>query len=102
MELKKIGILSLAKIAGLFGVLYGLISGILISIIYSKAGSIPGLAEQLGMINQLGYSSLIILPILYGIIYFLVGIITAFIYNLLAKKVGGIELSLEERKKKKR
>ena len=34
MELKKIKVLSLAKIAGLFGVVYVLLSGIFVSIIY--------------------------------------------------------------------
>lgn len=102
MELKRVGIMSLAKIAGLIGVIYGLVSGLLFSIIYSKAGSIPGLTEQLGMISSLGYSSIIVLPILNGIIYFIAGVVIAFIYNLLAKKVGGIELTLEKKKRKKK
>tara|TARA_Y100000310_G_C20658260_1_gene803204 strand:- start:1269 stop:1580 length:312 start_codon:yes stop_codon:yes gene_type:complete len=102
MELKKIGILSLGKIAGLFGVIYGLISGILFLIILSRANQIPGLTEQLGFIAQLGNSSIIVLPILNGIIYFLVGIIAAFLYNLIAKKIGGIELELDEKKPRKK
>jgi len=100
MELKKIGVLSLAKIAGLFGVIYGLISGILVTILYAQAVKVPEIASQLGVINQLGYSSIIVLPLLYGILYFLAGIVTAFIYNLLAKYVGGIELEFKEKKKK--
>jgi len=100
MELKKIGILSIGKIASLFGIIYGLLAGIIFSIIYSRAGDIPGITEQLGLIAQLGYSSIIVLPILYGIVYFIVGIITAFIYNFLASKVGGINLEFEDKKKK--
>jgi len=99
MELKKIGILSLGKIAGLFGVIYGLLAGILVSVVYAKLEAFPQMTEQLGLISQLGYSSIIILPILYGIIYFISGIVTAFIYNLLAGWIGGIELELRKQKK---
>ncbi len=66
MELKRIGVLSLGKIAGLFGVTYGLLIGILLSVIYARAGDIPGIAEQLSILNQIGYSSIIILPLIYG------------------------------------
>lgn len=95
MRLKRIGVLSLAKIAGLFGVIYGLLLGILISIVVSAIGSVPGAAQQLGAMVQLGYSSLIIFPILYGVIYFVVGIVTAAIYNFLAGKIGGVEVELK-------
>ena len=101
MELKKIKILSLAKIAGLFGVIYGLLSGIFVSIIYAGKGSIPGLTEELGVVvNQLGYFSLIILPVLNGAIYFLAGMIIAFLYNLIAKNISGIQIELVDKKKK--
>ena len=105
MELKKVGILSLAKIAGLFGVLYGIISGILVSIAYSKAGALASLGQQLpATVTALGYKSLIVFPILNGIAYFIAGIVIAFIYNLLADWIGGVKLTLveikEEHKKK--
>ena len=96
MELKKIKIMSLAKIAGLFGIIYGLLSGIVFSLVYSKADTIAGLSEQLGIISQLGYSSIIVLPILNGVIYFIAGIVLAFVYNILAKKFGGVELEFKK------
>jgi len=91
MELKKIGVLSLAKIAGLFGVIYGFVSGILIVIIVSK---VPTVAEQLGIVSQWGAKSIIILPIINGATYFIAGIILAFIYNLITSWVGGIKVDL--------
>lgn len=94
-EILKVRVLTLAKIAGLFGIIYGLVAGILVSIIYSQAGSIPQLSQQLGTISQLGYSSLIVLPILYGVGYFLVGAVTALIYNLLSKHIGGVKITLK-------
>lgn len=93
MEVKKIGLLSLAKIAGLFGVVYGLISGILIAIVVSK---VPLLAEQLGLVSQWGAKSIIILPVINGAAYFIAGIVLAFIYNLLASWIGGIKVELSK------
>ena len=78
-----------------------MISGILISILLSKAELIPGLTEQLGLVSTLGYKSIIVFPILNGILYFIVGIILAFIYNLLASWIGGINLEFKEAGKKK-
>jgi len=101
MELKKIGILSAAKIAGLLGVIYGLISGILVSFIYSKSDLLASLGTQLPTtITTLGYKSIIVLPVLNGIIYFIAGIVLAFIYNILASWVGGVKLEFKEEKKK--
>ena len=95
-ELKKIGVLSLAKIAGLFGVIYGLLSGILVAVAYSKVSEMPELAAQLGIVSQWGYYSIIIFPILNAVIYFIVGILLALIYNLLAKYIGGVQLEFKK------
>jgi len=101
MELKKIGILSLGKIAGLFGIIYGLILGIFYSFVYSKSSVLASLGQQIpAVITTLGYASIIVMPIIIGIIYFVVGIIGALIYNLLASRVGGVKLEFKEEKKK--
>jgi hypothetical protein len=94
-EVLKIRVLTLAKIAGLFGVIYGLIAGILISILYSQAGKIPQLSQQLGIASQLGYSSLIVFPVMYGIGYFIAGAVTSFLYNLIAKQIGGVKITFK-------
>lgn len=97
MELKKVGILSLAKIAGLFGVIYGLISGILLSFIYSKSDLLASLGTELPTtVTTLGYKSIIVLPILNGIVYFIAGIVLAFVYNLLASWIGGVKLEFKK------
>ncbi len=97
MELKRIGILSLAKIFGLFGVIYGLFSAILLVIVYAQTGNLQGVTEQLStLMNALGYWSLLIFPILNGVIYFIAGVVLAFIYNLLAGWLGGIRLEFKK------
>ena len=102
MELKKIGALSLAKILGLFGLIYGLISGIALSIMYSKLDYFTAIGVELPTaITTLGYRSLIIMPLLNGIVYFIGGLLLALIYNLLSGWIGGVNLEFAEKPKKK-
>ncbi len=88
-RVKKIGVLSLAKIFGLLYALFGLIIGVLFSVF-----SFFGLsADETGL--YFGTISIITVPILYGIIGFIGGLITAFFYNLIASKVGGLEVEIK-------
>ena len=97
MELKKIKVMSLAKISLLFGILYGIVSGIVSSIAYAKADILIAAGQQVpALITTLGYWSLIVLPILNGIIYFILGIIGALLYNLFASWVGGVKLEFSK------
>ncbi len=97
MELKRIGPLSLAKIYGLIGVAVGLITGI----IYAGFGpqiKAQALAQgvQVSALVDLGVAAIIAAPIGYGIGFFIVGGIAAWLYNLLAKWIGGVELELSK------
>jgi uncharacterized oligopeptide transporter (OPT) family protein len=51
-------------------------------------------ANALGAV-VFGVGSVIFLPIIYGIMGFIGGIISAAIYNVVAGVVGGVELNLE-------
>ena len=87
-KVKRIGVLSLAKIFGLLYAIFGLIFGALIAVL-----SLFGLnADETGLF--FGVASIIILPILYGVVGFIGGLITAFFYNLVAGKIGGLEVEL--------
>ncbi len=100
MELKKISILGLAKILALFGIAYGLVSGILLSFAYSKSEVLTAAGQQLpAMITGLGYWTILVMPILNGIVYFIAGIILAFLYNIFAGWIGGIKIEFAEKKK---
>ena len=88
-KIKKIGVLSLAKIFGLLYALIGLILGALFAVL-----SLFGFSGADGTGLFFGAVSIIILPILYGIMGFIGGLITAFFYNLIAKWIGGLEVEI--------
>ncbi|MGD2250117.1 MAG: hypothetical protein PVF58_17070 [Candidatus Methanofastidiosia archaeon] len=97
-EIKKIGIVSLAKIQGALGAIIGFIVGLFFAAIGSAFWSSPGMAEAgmpPGMGAFFGVAAIILLPIAYGIGGFIGGVITAFLYNVVAGVVGGIEIELE-------
>ena len=92
--IKSIEIFSWAKIHALFGIVFGLIYGILFAIMGAAIGakySLPG-ATTLGLL------SIIVFPIIFGIMAFICGAILAFLYNVFASKIGGIEIELAEKK----
>ncbi|MGH7267069.1 MAG: DUF3566 domain-containing protein [Candidatus Rokuibacteriota bacterium] len=97
VELKRVGVLSLAKLEaimmGAFGLLFGLITSFF-SFVSSMFAS-PEISGLLGV--GFGLAAILVFPILYAIFGFVAGAIGAFIYNLLAGVVGGIHLELVER-----
>ncbi len=101
MVLKRIGVLSLAQNMGVLYAAIGLIVGFFVSIaavIGSMIGSsLEGTTEPLvGLF--LGVGSIIFFPILYGVMGFIGGIITAAIYNFVVRFTGGLELEFEGEK----
>lgn len=93
MELKKIDALSLAKIAAFLGVIYGLVSAIIVVIALRVAPETA--VAQMGSIASLGYYNLLLLPIMNGIIYAIIGLVGASLYNLASKWFGGVKLELK-------
>lgn len=95
-KLNRLGVFSVAKFQGIMMALMGLLFGLMAGGMSSFLG---GLAQQsgqdLGFLSSGGWILVLILPIAYGIMGFVMGAIGAFIYNLVAKMVGGIEVELE-------
>ncbi len=100
--LKRISPLPLAKI---FAALHGLGSLIfvpffllitLISFMAPKFSGSQGAPAALGIIELLiPLVLMILLPVFYALMGFVVGLIGALIYNLVAKWLGGIEVEVE-------
>ena len=99
---KRLNVMSVAKVNALMGMFLGLIAGLVSSFMFAIIGGISsistidgGAAPNLGFGAALGYLSILVFPIIYAIVGFIGGIIFAAIYNLVAKWVGGIEVDLE-------
>lgn len=92
--IKSIDIISWAKIHALFGIVFGLIYGILFAILGTALGAI----HDLPGLTTLGLLSIIVFPIIFGIMAFICGAILAFLYNIFAGSIGGIEIELAEKK----
>jgi hypothetical protein len=96
MVIRKIGVVSAAKI---FGALYaglGLVFGVIFALFSMVAGlatmsqSEGGPPAGLGAI--FGVGAIVLFPILYGVIGLIGGALSAALYNLFANMVGGLEI----------
>ncbi|MBI2670853.1 DUF3566 domain-containing protein [Candidatus Woesearchaeota archaeon] len=95
--LEKMGILSLAKIQGLIGLILGLLYGIIIFTVEKIDPNAFSQDLSTEKITPIGSLALVFGPVV-GLIYgFLGGIIIASLYNTLAKLVGGIQLEFKEK-----
>lgn len=99
VEIKKIEVLSLAKIIALvwifLGFIVGLGAGMLSFLIGNIMGGMFGNAAP-GQSAWLGIGGFLIVPLLFGVVGFITGLLTAWFYNLLAWWVGGIRVEIED------
>jgi hypothetical protein len=98
MVLKSIGVLSCGKLLGAMYALIGLIVGGIFALMSLVGMALP--APQGGEVSSLpflflGAAAVVVMPLVYGVMGFVAGLITAAIYNLLAGLIGGLELELE-------
>ncbi|HTK27807.1 MAG TPA: hypothetical protein VL327_14680 [Pyrinomonadaceae bacterium] len=102
LRIKKLGVLSFAKIQSLVMLVVSLLISIpygLIIIVYSLFGAsmiggnasfaVGGGGVVVGILVMIG------LPIFYAIIGFIFGAISALVYNLFSGLVGGVEIEVE-------
>ena len=92
MVIKSVNVLKLGIFQGAMMAAFGLIAGLFMFMFSSMVGSM-GNHSGLGLLGGIG--ALIFLPIMYGIFGFIAGVISAFLYNLIAGVVGGIEIETE-------
>ncbi|HKC09875.1 MAG TPA: hypothetical protein VKJ67_23570 [Methylomirabilota bacterium] len=86
MVLHRIGPLSAAKVVAVLYAIFGLVVGALFSI--------AALFRADGAYAPWGVAAVVIFPVLYGVLGFLVTLLTTWLYNVVAGAVGGIELDL--------
>ena len=92
MVLTHIEPISLAKVYavvyGLMGLLIGLPAGCFFALVGSQV-------SDAGPLAGVGFAAVIIYPIMFAIMGFIGGLIFAFIYNLVAGWVGGVEVEFD-------
>jgi len=97
MELKKIDPLSFAKVQGVLGAMMGLLIGGLFSLV-SIAGLAAASEGSGGSEAELGFlfgaGAIVIAPIFYGVAGAVGGAISALLYNVIARMIGGIRVEL--------
>jgi hypothetical protein len=100
MVIKRVGVLSVAKIQAMIMLVFGIIIGVIYGLIVMTFGAMMmgatgrGGGEAAGGLI-VGLMTMIFVPILYGVIGFVAGAIGAFVYNAAAKFVGGLEIEME-------
>ena len=102
MTIKRFGVVSVAKMYGLLMFIFGLVFGViygLILIVFGAAISAlgPGSDATAGGVSTvvMGIAMMIGLPLVYGVMGFVMGAIGALIYNGVAGIIGGIKFELE-------
>ena len=90
--------ISLGKILGAMYVTFGLVAGLIISS-FSVLGVATGGIAVPNQIEDLpgllfGASAVLFLPLAYGALGFVGGLIAAFVYNWVVRFVGGIEIEV--------
>ncbi len=100
MVITKVGVLSLGK---LLGIMYAAI-GVVFGVIYALVAVVGGGAMMAmggnegamggGMMMGMGVAAVVLMPIFYGILGFIGGLVTALFFNIAAKYAGGLEIEV--------
>ena len=99
LTIKRVGVLSLAKIFAIvmlvlgliIGVIYGLFFMLLGGALFSQAGGRD--AAALGVVG--GLAAMVMIPLFYGGLGFVMGAIYAAVFNAASGVLGGLELQVE-------
>jgi hypothetical protein len=101
LQIKKLGILSVAKMYGAIMLVMSLLISIPFGLMYMIfGGMMMGMGGRNGVAAGggsmiMGLLFMILMPIFYGVIGFIAGAIGALLYNIFAGIVGGIEIEVE-------
>ena len=101
MTIRRFGVMSVAKMYGLlmfiFGLIFGVLYGLFFIIFGAAMSALGGREATAGGASTIviGIVMMVGIPIMYGLLGFIMGIIAALVYNGAAGLVGGIKFELE-------
>ena len=94
IQLKRLNVLSVAKIGAILGLIFGLFEGIILALMVWSLGPIAGAVISMA---GLGAGLIFVFSIIIGLVAgFIGGALWAFIYNVASGVVGPIEMDLED------
>ena len=99
VTIMKIGVLSAAKIGAVIGTAIGVIVGVLYAAFFALAGAAVATNEGgEGAVALFGGGVAVacIAPVFYGFASFIAGALYAFLFNVCAGFIGGLELEVDE------
>jgi hypothetical protein len=91
VEIKKVGVLSLAKMCAFLYLIPGIILGITIGTEFSRYPPMMSNSVLTWLLNR---GAFITYPIGYGIGGFIFGLVGGLFYNFLSRRIGGIEIEI--------
>jgi hypothetical protein len=96
---REIGVVSVGKIMAIMYACMGLLVGAIVAMV-SVLGGFAGMVNDGGAAAGfagmfIGAGAVFVLPIFYGVLGGLVGMLSALIYNVAARVVGGIEITFD-------
>ena len=97
VEIKRFGVLSVGVMWGILSAIGGLIGGIFTMIMTTTIPLYDEIYDEMGFLGWfIGGMAIVAMPIFYGVGGFIGGIITAALYNLFQKWVGGVKIELQQ------
>jgi hypothetical protein len=94
MVIRSVGALSCAKIVGTMYAVLGLIFGALFSVVAVLGGFAAGQEGPGALGAMFGAAAVVVFPICYGALGFVMSLIGAWLYNVFAGMVGGVEVDV--------
>ncbi len=91
MVINRVGPISVAKVVGLLYAILGLVMGAIVSLVSALGGFSAGRGAPGPFF---GAAAVVFFPVAYGVVGFLMTLIITWLYNGLARLVGGIEIDL--------
>lgn len=95
MIIRRVGPLSFAKLSGMLYAILGLIFGGIVSLLALAGGFGSNTSGGGGFSALVGAGAVVVFPIFYGLMGFLGTLIGAWLYNIVAGVVGGVEVDIQ-------
>jgi len=92
-HLRSIGVLSCAKIFTIVHAVIGILVGFLFLVFGIVGAAVAPSQPKHGMVAIIVLA--VLMPVFYGVLGFVMGAVWAFVYNLAAQSIGGLELQLD-------